>query len=315
MNKIGDKYSITAQNLNDKVWCVYDYNLSLVKFIFRSNNMNKDSLGDRMKTYENVTRTYLTRRTPVVIRIDGKAFHSFTKGFKKPFDDVLVETMQQTMKYLCENIEGCVLGYTQSDEITLILCDYKKLTSQAWFNNNIQKICSISASMATLAFNRFFNENAKAYANRVLYYGTIYPCDEREKIYIDTLKKSISKGALFDSRVFNIPQDEVNNCLVWRQQDAIRNSIQSVAQANFSHTELMGINCKTLVEKMQEKGLNWNFLNTHLQRGSCCIKEGVFYLTTKGNTTVYRQKWVIDTHIPIFSDDPDYVNQRIIFKE
>ena len=119
--------------------------------------MNKDSLGDRMKTYENVTRTYLTRRTPVVIRIDGKAFHSFTKGFKKPFDDVLVETMQQTMKYLCENIEGCVLGYTQSDEITLILCDYKKLTSQAWFNNNIQKICSISASMATLAFNRFFN--------------------------------------------------------------------------------------------------------------------------------------------------------------
>ena len=219
------------------------------------------------------------------------------------------------MKYLCENIEGCVLGYTQSDEITLILCDYKKFTSQAWFNNNVQKICSISASMATLAFNRFFNKNTKAYANRVPYYGTIYPCDEREKIYIDTLKKSVSKGALFDSRVFNIPQDEVNNCLVWRQQDAIRNSIQSVAQANFSHTELMGKNCKTLVEKLQEeKGIDWNSLDTHLQRGSCCIKEGRFYLT-KDDTAVYRQKWVIDMNIPIFSDDPDYVNQRIIFKE
>ena len=75
--------------------------------------MRNDNLGDRMKTYENVTRTYLTRRTPVIIRIDGKAFHSFTRGFERPFDSVLVETMQQTMKYLCENIEGCVLGYTQ----------------------------------------------------------------------------------------------------------------------------------------------------------------------------------------------------------
>ena len=105
--------------------------------------MRNDNLGDRMKTYENVTRTYLTRRTPVIIRIDGKAFRSFTRGFEKPFDSVLVEAMQQTMKYLCENIEGCVLGYTQSDEITLVLCDYKKLTSQAWFDNYIQKICSV----------------------------------------------------------------------------------------------------------------------------------------------------------------------------
>lgn len=122
--------------------------------------MNKnDNLGDRMKIYENVTRTYLTRRTPVIIRIDGKAFHTFTRGFVKPFDDILVETMQDTMKYLCENIEGCVLGYTQSDEITLVLCDYKKLTSQAWFDNNIQKMCSISASIATLEFNRKFCEN------------------------------------------------------------------------------------------------------------------------------------------------------------
>ena len=276
--------------------------------------MRNDNLGDRMKTYENVTRTYLTRRTPVIIRIDGKAFRSFTRGFEKPFDSVLVEAMQQTMKYLCENIEGCVLGYTQSDEITLVLCDYKKLTSQAWFNNNIQKICSVSASMATMAFNRFFDEITKTYANSVPYYGTIYPCDEQERIYIDNLKKSISKGAMFDSRVFNIPKEEVNNCLLWRQQDATRNSIQSVAQANFSHKQLEGKNCNELQEMLwQEKGINWNNYPTHLKRGSCCVKST--YTIEVDGKDVQRSEWVIDNDIPIFSQNPWYVNGRITFDE
>ena len=275
--------------------------------------MRNDNLGDRMKTYENVTRTYLTRRTPVIIRIDGKAFHSFTKGFKKPFDDVLVKTMQNTMKYLCENVEGCVLGYTQSDEITLVLCDYKKLTSQAWFNNNIQKICSISASIATMAFNRFFDEITKTYANSVPYYSTIYPCDEQERIYIDNLKKSISKGAMFDSRVFNIPKEEVSNCLLWRQQDATRNSIQSVAQANFSHKQLEGKNCNELQEMLwQEKGINWNDYPTHLKHGSCCVKS-TYTLEIDGKD-VQRSEWVIDNEIPIFSQNTWYVNGRITFE-
>ena len=276
--------------------------------------MRNDSLGDRMKTYENVTRTYLTRRTPVIIRIDGKAFHSFTRGFKKPFDSVLIEAMQQTMKYLCENIEGCVLGYTQSDEITLVLCDYKKLTSQAWFDNNIQKICSISASMATMIFNRFFDEITKTYANSVPYYGTMYPCDEQERIYIDNLKKSISKGAMFDSRVFNMPKEEVNNCLLWRQQDATRNSIQSVAQANFSHKQLEGKNCNELQEMLwQEKGINWNNYPTHLKRGSCCVKST--YTIEVNGKDVQRSRWIIDNDIPIFSQNPWYVNGRITFDE
>lgn len=118
--------------------------------------MVKDALGDRMKKYEYVSRTYLTPRTPVIIRIDGKAFHTFTRGFQKPFDGVLVKTMQETMKFLCENIQGCVLGYTQSDEITLVLVDYKKINSCAWFDYNIQKCASVAASMATMAFNKFF---------------------------------------------------------------------------------------------------------------------------------------------------------------
>jgi tRNA(His) 5'-end guanylyltransferase len=116
-----------------------------------------DDLGTRMKTfYENTYRFGMTRRMPVAIRIDGKAFHTFTKGFVRPFDEVLSNAMVRTMEYLCENIQGCVFGYTQSDEITLILLDYQTLTTEAWFGYEIQKICSISASMATMAFNKFF---------------------------------------------------------------------------------------------------------------------------------------------------------------
>ena len=116
-----------------------------------------DELGKRMKeVYEQVPKTRLVRRMPVAIRIDGKAFHSFTKGFKRPFDELLIDCMQQTMKYLCENIQGCVLGYHQSDEITLILVDYKNLNSGAFFDYEVQKVCSISASMATMYFNNIF---------------------------------------------------------------------------------------------------------------------------------------------------------------
>ena len=116
-----------------------------------------DELGIRMKTYyEQIPKTKLMRRTPVAIRCDGRSFHTFTKGFQKPFDGVLIKSMQKTMKYLCENIQGCVLGYTQSDEITLILCDYQKLDTSAWFDYEVQKMCSIAASMATLEFNRTF---------------------------------------------------------------------------------------------------------------------------------------------------------------
>lgn len=124
-------------------------------------NNKRDSLGDRMKTYEDVTRTHLTRRTPVIIRLDGCHFHTFTRGMDKPYDKILCKSMQDTMKYLCENIQNCVLGYTQSDEITLVLCDYKKINTAAWFDNNVRKMCSVSASLATLAFNRIFAGNTQ----------------------------------------------------------------------------------------------------------------------------------------------------------
>ena len=123
-----------------------------------------DNLGTRMKEYyEQVPKFRLYRRTPVAIRIDGKAFHTFTRGIQKPFDEVLGNAMVRTMEYLCKNIQGCVFGYTQSDEITLLLIDYQTFETSAWFDYEIQKICSISASMATMAFNKYFREEIQKF--------------------------------------------------------------------------------------------------------------------------------------------------------
>ena len=282
--------------------------------------MDKTTLGNRMKNnYESISRYYLTRRMPVIIRIDGKSFHTFTKGFQKPFDDVLVKTMQDTMKYLCENIQGCVLGYTQSDEISFVLVDYAELTTDAWFGNNLQKMCSVSASMATLAFNKFFYENIEdwGYANLPDFAegGTNEEVDSNLIKQCDTYF-SRCKTAMVDSRVFTIPKEEVCNYFLWRQQDATRNSIQSVGQANFSQKELHGKSCSDIQDMlMTQKGINWNDYATTLKRGSCCIKvdDSQTKYDEVGNICGYiqRSKWIIDNEIPIFSQNRSYIDKLI----
>ena len=277
--------------------------------------MDKTTLGDRMKNnYENITRYYLTRRMPVIIRVDGRSFHTFTKCFKKPFDDVLVKTMQDTMKYLCENIQGCVLGYTQSDEISLILTDYAELTTDAWFGNNLQKMCSVSASMATLTFNKAFNDNIVKYIDNNLDADCGVTKDLTE--YTKILINARNKGAMFDSRVFTIPKEEVCNYFIWRQQDSTRNSIQSVGQANFSQRELNGKSCNDIQDMlMTQKSINWNDYATTLKRGSCCIKidDGITKYDEVGNICDYvpSSKWVIDNEIPIFTQNRNYVEKLI----
>lgn len=273
-----------------------------------------DELGIRMKTcYEQIPKTKLMRRTPVAIRIDGKAFHTFTKGFQKPFDEVLIKSMQKTMKYLCENIQGCVLGYHQSDEITLILVDYKNLNSDAWFDYEVQKMCSIAASMATMAFNRFFvNECHQWFGNNIDWSDIdVVAADENIKKLFNAYTKACEKGAMFDARVFNIPKEEVMNLLYWRQLDATRNSIQMVGQANFSHNQLHGKNCSNIQDMlMLEKGINWNDYPTHLKRGTCCIKQP-FKINEGTDQEAVRNQWVLDTEIPIFTQDKDYINKLI----
>lgn len=267
-----------------------------------------DDLGTRMKEfYEQVPKTKLMRRTPVIIRIDGKAFHTFTRGFKRPFDEILIKTMQETTKYLCENIQGCVLGYTQSDEITLVLVDYQRLETSAWFDYEVQKMCSIAASMATMAFNKFFYDNIPVDSE---YYGQYY--------------MALEKGAMFDARVFNIPKEEVTNCIYWRQLDATRNSIQMVGQANFSHKELQNKSCNDIQDMlMLQKGINWNDLPTHQKRGSCCIRTVCLPYEPKLecennpiNVSDLRTHWVIDTEIPIFKgENRSYIDDLVIFGE
>lgn len=274
-----------------------------------------DELGLRMKTYyENIPKTKLMRRTPVIIRLDGKAFHTFTKGFKRPFDEILIKSMQETMKYLCENIQGCVLGYTQSDEISLVLVDYKKLSSSAWFDYEVQKCCSIAASMATMAFNKFFE----------LFSLNVRMKDTAEENGYDldaAYKVAMNKGAMFDARVFNLPKEEVCNYFYWRQNDAARNSVQMVGQAYFSHKELEH-KTNSMVQDMllTQKGINWNDYPTHQKRGSCCIKETYYSELKEGfeNCSIdsARTRWVIDKEIPMFKGESrEYIDKLIYVGE
>lgn len=288
--------------------------------------MFKEPLGDRMRRYENVTRNYLVRRVPVIIRLDGKSFHTFTSGLKKPFDPILVSAMQNTMKLLCENIQGCVLGYTQSDEITLVVTDYATFDTMPWLNYSIRKMVSISASMTTLYFNRAFRSEARKYS---LDFHTSNRVDDyAERDYIERVE-SITNSALFDSRAFNIPrEEEVCNNLIWRQKDAIRNSIQMVGRAHFSHTELDRKSCDNIKSMLLEKhGIDWDNIPIHLQRGSCCIRVEIEKEYTPDVYQMLLEKrkegepeplktykssgWIIDTNIPLFTEDRDYVNKRL----
>lgn len=295
--------------------------------------LTHDDLGIRMKTfYESTPKIHLMHRCPVAIRLDGRAFHTFTKGFQKPFDKILMKSMQETMQYLCENIQGCVFGYTQSDEITLILVDYKNLTSTAWFDYDVQKVCSIAASMATMAFNRFFAKNVKYWVSisgREMFEALTL---EQRITYEYTLNNAVEKGAMFDARCFNIPKEEVANLIYWRQLDAMRNSVQAVGQANFSHKELQDKSCADIKEMLKEKGIGWDNLPLECQRGSCCVKnvitvkkEQIVFPSGKKtvvptvrlrDTSKLERAWVIDKEIPIFKgENRKYIEDLIFIEE
>jgi tRNA(His) 5'-end guanylyltransferase len=249
----------------------------------------------------------------MLLRLDGKAFHSFTKGFQKPFDMILMQSMWDTTKYLCENVMGCKVGYTQSDEIQLLLTDYDNIGTEAWFDKNVQKMCSISASMATLAFNKHFFSNVMD-----KWEDGIITLEEREKY-----QKKFNT-ALFDSRVYNIPKEEVCNAFIWRQQDATRNAIQMVGQANFSHKQLQNKNCNQIQEMLfQDKGINFNDLPTYQKRGACIVKRSYIKENEKpliAGSGIYfegqieRTEWIVDENIPVFTQDRNYIEKYLLVK-
>lgn len=251
----------------------------------------KDSLGDRMKEfYENRSRNFLPRRTYVIIRVDGKAFHTFTRGLESPFDDGFSDDMNATAKYMCKYIMGAKFAYVQSDEISIVLTDFDKLGTQAWFDNNIQKMASISASMATRAFN---------------------------EVRLKRLGVEGMRWAEFDSRVFQIPSRvEVGNYFIWRQQDAVRNSIQSAAQNLYTHDELEFKNTNLLQEMMFQKGVNWNDYSSHYKRGRVITKEKYTikgFVNTLGDMTepMLRTHWIEKEVTPEFTKEPEFLKELI----
>lgn len=254
-----------------------------------SSKIEKDSLGGRMKEYEFITRNSLIRNLPVIVRLDGKAFHSFTKGFEKPFDNIISTCMIGTMEGLCKFAQGCKLGYTQSDEISLFIHDYDTIKTSPFLKNNIQKIVSILSSRATNLFNSYL----------ISLMASMDESDSRK----DLIRKKMFK-AEFDCRVFNLPESEVTNYFIWRQQDATRNSIQSLGQKYYSHKELNKVNTKEIQNKLFiDYGINWNDLSTYLKRGTACKKY------------IKDSNWTIDYDTPIFTKDREYIESEIIGNE
>lgn len=259
-----------------------------------------DFLGDRMKNYEARNQYWLQTRTPVIIRVDMRAGHTFTKGFQRPFDEVFGNSMVRTMEYCATNIGNCVFAYCQSDEITFVLSDYRKLNTDAWFSYRTDKLCSIAASMATMAFNRFFEAEMNVFkASHTVFDTNEWAYPEAGALY-GYYMLAKSKGAMFDARCFNIPKEEVCNCVYWRQLDATRNSIQMVGQANFSHNELQDKSCNEIQDMLHEqRGINWNDFPTRWKRG-------VAWTKTNG----------VDYEMPILrGENRDYVDHEVFFVE
>lgn len=261
--------------------------------------MVKDELGKRMKeNYENVSQTHLVKKMPVVIRCDGKSFHTYARNLNKPFDDILTQSMQKTMEYLCKNIQGCVFGYTQSDEITLVLVDYANLNSSAWFDYKVQKLCSISASMATFKFNQVFFELACKYVDLNNYDldGHWLGSDK----YWKTLQKNIHNGAMFDSRCFNIPKEEVCNLIYWRQLDARRNSVSMIGRCHFTQKELQHKSYGDIIEMLNNKGIDvYKEYETYRFYGTACYKNE-------------DNKWFIDMNLPMLIGNDRHIVEDLI---
>lgn len=269
-----------------------------------------DSLGDRMKAYEDCSRAYLTDRLPIIIRLDGKAFHTYTRGLERPYSRPLMTAMNEVTKYLCEKVQNCVMGYTQSDEISLLLVNFKSINTSAWFDNNLQKMVSISAGMASTQLTM-----------------------QSQKLFGEL------RPACFDARAFVLPEHEASNYFVWRQKDWIRNSIQMLAQSLYSHKQLQGKGSADLHEMCFQKGRNWAAEDSHIKNGRICIKRQVektagrpFPVTDDLDDApdgaevdgfrrvggawepmpVLRSEWHIPAETPVFTENPHIISGLMI---
>lgn len=244
-------------------------------------------LEDRMKEYEQSTSTKLSENLPIILRIDGRSFHTLTRGLKKPFDLDFIKLMNEIAIDLCDNeIMNAQMAYLQSDEISILI--YKSVFSDSWFKNDIQKMTSVSSSRASA-----------------------FAMENKNNIFKN--KKLI----MFDARVFVLPVKEVANYFIWRQRDWERNSIQMLARKYHSQKQLQKKNREDMHEMIHQKGDNWNTIPTLLRRGRCIIpvKKKIHISNKHFTGEVERNVWIVDTEIPIFSKDRKYIEKYLIVDE
>lgn len=195
----------------------------------------RDALGDRMKAYEMATRTVLPRRSWSLIRLDGRTFHSWTRGLGRPYSVRLLDAMGEVTREMCAQVPGVVCALQQSDELTLVTHDFARPETEPWFGGQVQKIASVSASMMTALFARQFPDRAPA---------------------------------MFDARVFTVPNRiEVANALYWRYIDGTRNAINAIASAHFSPRRLHGVSTTDRVQMCLDAGVNLDAVDARFRYG------------------------------------------------
>ena len=230
-----------------------------------------DDIGDRFKAYEGCFDYSLPRRVPMVIRVDGRGFHGLTLA--KPFDNLFFAHMAHVAAALCKEIQGSVLAYFQSDEISIVARDDMQPNTEAWVGKRLSKVVSLSAAVATATFNEWSGLHRQ-----------------------------------FASRAFVLPDlSEVTNYLIWRQQDATRNSVSMAAHAAFSHKSLHGVNSNGMIDRLREAGKPWEETPTHFKRGAVCKPVVVFKVVPQTGMMCERREWQIDMEPPIFTQDRAYV--------
>ncbi len=267
-----------------------------------------DPIGHRMKTkYESVFRTVLPQRTHLVVRIDGRSFHTYTRSAEKPFDAAIAQAMDEGALAVCTEMMGCKFAYGQSDEYSFLATDFETHQSEPWFGGSTQKIASVAASIFTAAFN---SARLRQQA------------EQGKQADWSQVRKLIA--ATFDARVFVIPsRAEVENYFIWRQQDAARNSLNMLASFHFPHKQLQRVSSSDRHELLHEIGINWNDCPADQKRGRLILRRErtrqVTYVHKKKQESVSENiletSWEIDRQIPLFTQDREYLGRLIPVQE
>jgi len=267
------------------------------------------SLGDRMKSYERVWTQTLPMRMPLIIRLDGKAFHSYTTHAEKPFDDHLMKVLDETTQILMKEISGAMIAYVQSDEVSILVNSYRNHEELPWFANELPKILSVSAGMMSAHFTAKSYQIWQKNSEMIESIKKTYPEDQRNGVLISDLYRP----AVFDSRAFVMPENDVSNYFLWRQRDCIRNSVNTVAREYFSQKQLFKKSTDEVKKMLLEKDVDLDDQEAwepYYTRGRC-----IFRTPSQISDNVYRNVLSVDRKIPVFSENRDYINRFLSMKD